>query len=333
MSGTGRIGTLKLIYVAAVAAALGACGTTGRAGDGGLPFGGDGGRTDGGTVRLDGGARTDGGPRTDGGASDGGSLGCTSNSNCLLAQKCNTTTHVCEADPGGVGTDCPGGNADCAQDGMTFCAEGLPNMPTPACTRPCTANSQCPRDPGGTSWTCQAAFTDGDGGIISACLPPDALGTPCRNETTGGEVDPVWECTVVGQLCLPSSQTSPTGNCVAGDGCNFAAQTGCSGTQTCHPAGVFNFDNNQGTFCAPSGSGGQGAACTTLSNCAKGYVCAGEVGCLKYCIPAADGGAGTGCSGVLGADGGATTCIDILTDANGDPLPDAVRSIPAGVCF
>jgi hypothetical protein len=312
---------VNLFGAAAVAAALGACAGGGR-GDGG---------TDGGSPRTDGGPRVDGGSAADGGVgADGGGTGvCSSNQDCILAQRCNTTIGRCEADPGGTGTDCPNGQNDCAADGMTFCTGELPNS-GPVCTRVCQSNAQCPREPNGTAWTCQAAFTTPDGGIFSACLAPNALGKPCRNETDTGVVDATWDCTEIGTFCLPDSQTSPTGRCVTGDNCNFPAQSGCNGTETCHPAGVFYFDNNQGTVCAPSGMGTQGAPCTTLNQCAKGYVCVGGgYGCLRYCVP----GTQNACAGVTAPDGGTTSCIDILVDENGAPLPAAVRSIPVGVCF
>jgi hypothetical protein len=237
------------------------------------------------------------------------------------------------SEQGGIGTSCPTGN-ECAQDNLTVCLGPLPNGDK-VCTRECSSDNDCPQP-----FTCQtvsATVPDGGTQTIQVCLAPDAMGTACRNErdncnaTTDPNycVDPTWECTVQGQICMPSSSTSRTGNCVAGDGCNFAAQTGCSGTETCHPAGAFYFDNTQGTFCAASGTGQQRAACQALDACAKGFVCAGSVGCLKYCTP----GGASQCQGLTRPDGGVAQCLDILTNDNNQPLPDAVRSIPVGVCY
>lgn len=324
MAETGRARARTWAALAGVLA-LAACGSSGTAADGGNPFV----RTDGGSPRADGGA-TDGGG-TDGGGvrSDGGSgQACSVNNDCFLANTCNSATGRCQADPGGVGTDCPNGQSDCAQDGMTGCTGELPNS-SAVCTRSCSTTSDCPRP-----YTCQEVpvqAPDGGATTIRICLPEDALGTPCRNETSGGDIDPNWECTAPGTACLPDTDTSPTGRCVPGDGCDFATQTGCTGTETCHPAGAFGFDNNRGTFCISSGSGTHRSPCPRgLSDCAKGFVCGGEqLGCLKYCTP----GDNSGCAGIPGQDGGTARCVDILTDENGRPLPDAVRSISVGVCF
>jgi hypothetical protein len=323
LGSTALVGTIL-----ATLFAVGSCGSQGGSTDGGV-------RQDGGSVLRPDGGGTDGGVRTDGGTirPDGGAGGCTVNHDCNLSQRCESTTHQCVNEQGGVGTSCPNGT-ECAQDNVTACLGPLPNGDK-VCTRECTGDSDCPRP-----FTCQTvgvSVPDGGSQTIQVCLAPDAMGTICRNERDNCNpqtdanfcVDPSWECTVQGQLCMPSSATSPTGNCVPGDNCNFAAQTGCSGNDTCHPAGAFYLDNNQGTFCASSGSGQQGASCSSLSDCAKGYVCAGSVGCLKYCTP----GSPNACQGVTRADGGVAQCLDILTNANGAPLPDAVRSIPVGVCY
>jgi hypothetical protein len=310
----------------------------GHGGDGGgepAPDGGasrDGGVTpiDGGIVTRDGGiAPIDGGiAPPDGGIApiDGGAAGCSTNHDCSLGQVCSSPQ--CVSDPGGFGTACPNGDSDCVQDNKTGCTGQL-TVTGPVCTRGCRLNSDCPNP-----WTCQTTTTsNGDGGsvTIQICLASGALGVACTNETATGATDPNWECTQQGYYCLPDTNTSATGHCRPGDNCNFASQTGCSNsTDTCHPTGAFDLDDNHGTVCEPSGSGSSGSPCQALSDCAKGYLCTTQLGCMKYCTP---GGGSTQCVGITGQDGGAANCQDILVDSSGNPLPAAVRSIPVGLCL
>jgi len=144
----------------------------------------------------------------------------------------------------------------------------------------------------------------------------------CRNFTPIGDVDPIRECVVTGEYCLPDG-LGETGACTLGDGCSFAAQTGCAVDQTCHPAGVFGLDNSDATLCAAAGAGGQGAGCASIEDCAPGFACiytsgpAGSTQCLKYCDPA-----GTPCPGGL-------TCFDLAL-----VLQDSIRpSFGVGACF
>jgi hypothetical protein len=320
---------VKFGAVLAFALAAAACGSGGGRTDGGLPFGDAGTRTDGG-ARTDGGV--DGGVRADGGTSGGDGGTCTTTSQCFLAQKCESGQ--CQADPGGIGADCPNGD-EC--NANTACTGMLPNA-SAVCTADCATNSDCPR-----TFTCQSISISFDGGVeeIKICLAPDALGVACRNFTATGDIDPTRQCTQQGFFCNPDGPDSNTGNCVEGDNCNFKAQTGCTGSQTCHPLGVFGIDNNQGTLCfdAASSGGQQGASCADIENCAKGFVCVPisdtESICLKYCTP---NDATHNCAGLTGMGGGpdggttAAECLDLLSDGM-TPAPASINSIPAGVCF
>jgi hypothetical protein len=224
----------------------------------------------------------------------------------------------------------------------TSCLSGFAAYPNNLCTRQCAADADCPRP-----WTCQAVPIQGagDAGVttISVCLPTDALGKPCRNELgtdSNGPIDPVQDCTTMGDICFPTfmGQTQlPTGNCMQGDNCSFQMQTGCMANQTCHPAGIFGLDNNQGTICfnAASTGGTEGNTCMTSSACAKGYICGGQrLGCVKYCNPGMNP---SGCEGITrpGADGGTvqTSCIQALSGPDGGPPPASIGSINVGVCL
>ena len=75
--------------------------------------------------------------------------------------------------------------------------------------------------------------------------------------------------------------TPPDGPSACPGACNYQTNEGCGPNQTCFPA----VSGGAATpACATAGAGKDGVACTTLSDCAPGYMCAlGENVCRKLC--------------------------------------------------
>ena len=92
-----------------------------------------------------------------------------------------------------------------------------------------------------------------------------------------------------GQTCSirvvsPGMSDSPVGACDAPDNCDVVAQTGCSATEYCFPAG-----GDGSTVCASPGTAMPGASCGALNDCVRGYICPGGDSpiCRQVCNPMA----------------------------------------------
>lgn len=222
----------------------------------------------------------------------------------------------------GIAVQLDGSGSDDA-DGDTLAFswtfDGVPDLSTATLQ---DADSSAARFVPDVRGTYVVRLTVDDGAATAEDTVTVVVAQACRNYSVGGEIDPVRECVVSGELCYPDAPESNVGYCAAGDGCGFADQTGCAGTETCHPAGILSLDNTNATLCLAAGAGGQMAACWTMYDCAPGYMCIYEGGsgttvCLRYCDPS-----GAACPG-------GRTCYDLAAS-----LPSAVRpSFGVGACL
>ncbi len=120
-------------------------------------------------------------------------------------------------------------------------------------------------------------------------------------------------CMAPGGLCATTVANAP-GVKVCTANCDPQTSQGCPTSWGCQ---VFrSMGTIGGTYCAPSGNGGQGGACTDPSQCLPGYTCVDQGGtkvCQKNCVV-----------GQAGCPGG-TACVSYSP-------PIGVGGIQFGVC-
>ncbi|MGE0788730.1 MAG: hypothetical protein AB7S26_23865 [Sandaracinaceae bacterium] len=283
--------------------------------DGGAAL--DGSSSDAGVGTDGGGAMDSGPPSSDAGAPDAGcssAADCDDGTACNGAEVCSVgfclpgTAPVCDdgiactidtcVEPSGACTAtptdslCPGGMMCTSTGCMGACLESPCRLVSPQCG--CAATQGCYLS--GTTRLCAAAGSIARGGActsVNDCAP----GNMCINvsRTTGVTIN---RCT---HFCNNNLDCGGNSVCfyTLGDGaggtipgvtlctvdCDPALQTGCSAGTMCtilqETAGAMRIF----TDCVgPVGAGGQGAACTALSDCQAGYACIGTPGqCLRWC--------------------------------------------------
>jgi hypothetical protein len=99
--------------------------------------------------------------------------------------------------------------------------------------------------------------------------------------------------TATGTLAQTDGGVFDLRGCIAATGCDPIAQDVCSGGLACYLS-LFD-DIGRVGVCLQPGTGGSGASCNVIPDCAPGFRCEGLGFCRRYCYfePNADGGAGT----------------------------------------
>jgi hypothetical protein len=254
---------------------------------------------DAGPGRLDGGTGDDGGARTcEGGCDDG--LACNGVESCEDGTCVGSPAMNCEdafactrdscVEPG----TCQNVDDDALCGPSMVCNAGVCMPGTPVCP-----TSPCSIEPPQCGCTGGQACTLNDAGA-RFCSPPGAVreGAVCTRSTDCGVglictgAAPARMCRracsadtdcAAGSACLLSvtDVTPPIGLC--NTVCDLRSGSGCPAGATClvgqEELGAMRFF----TECAgPVGTGRQGAACTTFSQCAIGFGCVGSQ-CVQWC--------------------------------------------------
>ncbi|MDF1566058.1 MAG: hypothetical protein P1V51_23695 [Deltaproteobacteria bacterium] len=234
---------------------------------------------------------------------------CTSVANCA-----GGAGAICIADPAGG----PGGYC------TTGCGSGKPA---------CPAGTHCGFDAGAsvcvvdcaTSANCRAGYlcSDWDGDGSNECSPGGNIGDPCTADTecafgnclTG--THPGGYCSLG---CTTSNDCPPGSVCGSGQ-----CIQSCNSNLDCRSGGYACVEQGSTTGCVPygSGTGGPGAPCSSVADCAGGVgvICQGaDTGagtCAQGCNADTDCGPGQRC--VNGADGQSTCEITCASDADCQP--------------
>jgi hypothetical protein len=157
--------------------------------------------------------------------------------------------------------------------------------------------------------------TGGDGATVDSAEPdgasPDGAGPDALVSVDANIID----ATVIDGAVTPIDAAVPVDAAVPIDAngcatqpCSLAPQCGCTAPLTCD----IDFTDLMGTACrAVNVPGTETSTCTTFSECAAGYVCAGGH-CLKYCANDAS------CPQPRGL------CAIQITDGMGAAIPGAV---------
>jgi hypothetical protein len=176
--------------------------------------------------------------------------------------------------------------------------------------------------------------TGGDGATVDSAEPdgasPDGAGPDALVSVDANIID----ATVIDGAVTPIDAAVPVDAAVPIDAngcatqpCSLAPQCGCTAPLTCD----IDFTDLMGTACrAVNVPGTETSTCTTFSECAAGYVCAGGH-CLKYCANDASCPQPRGLCAIQITDGmgaaipGAVTC-----SSNCDPTNSAGGACPTG---
>ena len=153
--------------------------------------------------------------------------------------------------------------------------------------------------------------TGGDGATVDGPAldgaGPDALVSVDASSPDGAVIDGAVIDAVAIDAAVPVDAPID-GNGCSTQPCSLAPQCGCASPLTCD----IDFTDLMGTSCrAVNVPGTETSTCTTFSECAAGYVCAGG-SCLKYCANDA------GCPQPRGL------CAVQITDGMGAAIPGAI---------
>jgi hypothetical protein len=189
--------------------------------------------------------------------------------------------------------------ADC--DGVEDCDDGDPCNGLEACVDGwCASGAPVECDGGAVADAGADPVPAGDRTEGQACTGSDECVTGTRCVDVGGLARCMRDCTDDGDCVGPGSECAVSvGDArVCSGSCHPVAQTGCPTGSTCNVSREAPGSSSFMTLCmAPVGTGGQGAACTELSDCARGTVCvdtgAAGLRCLSWC----DRATGDGCAG------------------------------------
>ncbi|HAN32205.1 MAG TPA: hypothetical protein DCQ06_11455 [Myxococcales bacterium] len=235
---------------------------------------------------------------------------------CNGQETCSSCPLDCGACPGtcGDGTcdktkeNCQNCSADCGQ---------CPGICEPLSSKGCPATQQC--YPTQTSAACgnPGSITAGNPCTVSTSCAKGMLcvGSICKPLCDSSGADANFNCSEGTCDALQYSDGKPVGfnlgTCVVFGKCNATTNVGCAVNQNCDVS-------DKGTFCISHGTKTNGMACTSLNECAKGFMCIGNpMVCMKKC-------ATTG--GTPSCPGG-TSCSMVTIDNNNTPAPNNL-----GVC-
>jgi hypothetical protein len=216
---------------------------------------------------------------------------------------------ICEQLPGVAGVPCAD-DVGCAQGGA--CISGV-------CKSPGCGEKQCGSDgAGGSCGTCPGDQTCDRNGQCAPCVPscdgrscgPDGCGGSCGQCSNGQSCDTNGQCACTpdcsGKVCGDGGCGISCGTCAPGwlcapgqvcaidaNSCDPVSGVGCMG-----PNGCLILSSEQ-PFCALTGTGGQGSACSTSADCQGGYACFDGT-CRKICLLSTGAGCafGSSCNGV-----------------------------------
>ena len=200
----------------------------------------------------------------------------------------------------GCATSRPSGGADAADDGAS----------------------------GGDGATVDTSGTDPDGALVDGPdvdgAGPDALVSVDASSLDGAVIDGA----VPIDAAVPVDAAVPIdANGCSTQPCSLAPQCGCTSPLTCD----IDFTDLMGTACrAVNVPGTETSTCTTFSECAAGYVCAGG-SCLRYCANDAACPQPRGLCAVQITDGmGAAIPGAITCSSNCSPTNSAGGACPTG---
>jgi hypothetical protein len=205
---------------------------------------------------------------------------------------------VCTVQNGAAQCACDSGYAEVNGACVSTC--------TPACAGKTCGSDGC----GGSCGACGSGTVCGASGTCQAVCQPSCAGKACGPDGCGGSCGScgfgstcnAGQCSTcqpscAGRSCGPDGCGGSCGSCSAGTTCSsgtcVSSSTGCdpvANTGCTIPNGCWVLSSGQ-TTCALTGSGTQGSACATTSNCSGGYACFAGT-CRKIC----DVVGGTGCS-------------------------------------
>ncbi len=255
--------------------------------------------------------------------SAGTPFGCDDGISCTVDSCVEGATPTCNFAPNDA--LCSPGQTCTGTGCMAMCADSPCRLVGPQCG--CPSGQGCYVS-GGTR-LCASAGTSAPGTTcsgVSGCTP----GHICINVASSGAAtnmcnrfcDTDSDC--AGGLCFYTLNDGAGGSVpdvtICTTPCDPIAQTGCPSTTSCQLLQESMGAMRYFTDCsAPTGTGGQGASCTTRSDCRAGFGCVGAPGqCLRWCD-------GIGFSGLLGGCPGSLTCYGFTT-------PIRVGSTTYGVC-